>query len=151
MAREFSPKEVSIRCVGEIGREVEPTLANLPQTLDLIGKVAQHELPRHYAWADIFVFPTIHDGFAVVLTQALANGLPVLTTAHCSGPDLIEEGRTGWILPIRSPKAFIERIRWCLSNRHRLTVQLDLIQESYRARTWDDVALDFETLVMEGM
>src|SRR6185295_15794462 len=83
--------------------------------------------------------------FAVVLAQAYANGLPILTTANCSGPDLIREEKTGWVLPIRSPEAFVNRLLWFHERRDALATMVRQMYDHYHPRDWDDVAADFET------
>jgi glycosyltransferase involved in cell wall biosynthesis len=58
----------------------------------------------------VFVFPSLFEGFGLVLLEALAMGLPVITTAHTAGPDLIHEGVEGFIVPIRDSTAIAERL-----------------------------------------
>src|SRR5690606_15413134 len=50
------------------------------------------EVLREMRAHDVFVFPSLFEGFGLVLLEALAMGLPVITTAHTAGPDLITEG-----------------------------------------------------------
>ena len=116
---------------------------------EVVPKVAHHDLPNWYADSDIFMFPTLEDGYAVVLAQAQAGGLPIVTTANCSGPDLIAEGETGWVLPIRDPDAFVERLLWCDANRPALAEMVRRIYHAARTRSWDDVAGDFEALCLD--
>ena len=59
---------------------------------------------------DVLVFPSLFEGFGLVLLEAMAMGLPVITTAHTAGPDLITEGVEGYIIPIRSTSAIVERL-----------------------------------------
>jgi glycosyltransferase involved in cell wall biosynthesis len=137
------------RVVGAVWEEAKAAVAALAGRAEFIGKRPQRELPAEYAWGDVFIFPTVEDGYAVVLAQASAAGLPVLTTCNCSGPDLIIEGRTGWVLPIRDPEAFLARLEWCDTHRQELA---DLVTTSYtefRTRDWADVAADFEVLCAE--
>jgi len=55
-----------------------------------IDPVPQPELARFYAAADVFVLVSRQDGFGVVLSQALATGLPVICTDRTGGPDLAQ-------------------------------------------------------------
>lgn len=64
------------------------------------------EMARH----DVFVFPSLFEGFGLVLLEAMAAGLPVVTTPHTAGPDLIDEGVEGHIVPIRSAEAIAEKL-----------------------------------------
>ena len=59
---------------------------------------------------DVFVFPSLFEGFGLVLLEAMAMGLPVITTPHTAGPDLLEEGSEGFIVPIRSAQAIAEKL-----------------------------------------
>jgi glycosyltransferase involved in cell wall biosynthesis len=117
---------------------------------DVVPKVPQRELPRFYFDSDLFMFPTLEDGFPAVLAHAQASGLPILTTPNGSGPDLIEEGKTGWIRPIRSPEAFVETLLWCDANRSALAEMVKWIYESHRVRVWEDVAKEFEQVCWDA-
>jgi glycosyltransferase involved in cell wall biosynthesis len=130
------------------GRHLKNELRGMAE---VVPKRPQSELPAAYADSDLFMFPTLEDGFAVVLAQAQANGLPILTTTNCSGPDLIREGETGWVLPIRDPEAFVKRLSWCDANRPALANMVRQVYEAARTRTWDDVAEDFEALCADAI
>jgi glycosyltransferase involved in cell wall biosynthesis len=134
------------RFVGPVSRETRSLVTSLRPSAEFVPKQPQHELPASYAWGDLFVFPTIQDGFAVVLAQAAAAALPILTTANCCGPDLIREGQTGWVFPIRSPQAIIERLHWCDSHREELAEIVRRVYHRFQPRTWMDVAADFESI-----
>ena len=66
---------------------------------------------------DVFVLPSIVEGRALVQQEAMASGLPIIATKNAGADDLIEEGVTGFVVPIRSPEAIAEKISWCLAHR----------------------------------
>ena len=134
------------RFVGPVWQGAESVVASLTGRAEFPGKRPQRELPGEYAWGDVFVFPTLEDGYAVVLAQACASGLPILATSNCCGPDLIREGRTGWVLPIRSPEAFRSRLEWCDTHRKDLAEMVTAAYTEFRTRDWSDVAADLEAL-----
>jgi glycosyltransferase involved in cell wall biosynthesis len=70
--------------------------------------------------ADVFVFPSILEGFAHVILEAMSCGLPVITTPNTCGPDVIVDGEHGFIVPIRDPQALADRITWFLDHRSQL-------------------------------
>jgi starch synthase len=85
------------------------------------------------------------EGFGRNIIEAMASGLPVITTKHSAGPDLIEDGVTGFIVPIRDVDAICERLAWIndhpreaiemgLRARERVSV---LTQADYRRRFAD--------------
>ncbi len=67
--------------------------------------VSQYELFRLYGEFDALVLPTVFEGFGLVIVEAMAAGLPVITTPHSMGPDVVTQGENGWIVPIRDVKA----------------------------------------------
>lgn len=135
------------RCVGPVWPEAKQAARELANRgVAFISKKPQQELPSEYAWGDVFIFPTVEDGYAVVIAQASAAALPILTTTNCCGPDIVHEGRTGWVLPIRSPEAFLERLNWCDSHRDELAGMVTAAYQEFQTRDWSDVAADFEAL-----
>ena len=75
-----------------------------------LGVVPHRTLLEEMSKAHVFVFPSIVEGFGMVLTEAMAAGLPVITTPNTAGPDILTEGRDGFIVPIRDPDALADRI-----------------------------------------
>ena len=76
--------------------------------------VSQYELFQLYTQYDALVLPTIFEGFGLVIVEAMAAGLPVITTANSMGPDVIEDDINGWIIPIRDAIAIatsLEKLR----------------------------------------
>ena len=138
------------RFVGPLAPEAAPLAERLRPRVEFVPKQAQHELPQHYDWGDVFWLPTVEDGFPAVLSQAASNGLPILTTPNGAGKDVVREGQTGWLAPIRSPAALVERLRWCDGHRVELAAMVRRIHEHRTPRAWADVARDFERICAPG-
>jgi glycosyltransferase involved in cell wall biosynthesis len=85
---------------------------------------------------DVLVLPSIVEGRALVQQEAMACGLPVIATKNAGADDLIEDGETGFQVPIRSPDALADRISWFLSNRTRLSGMGIAAQTRARSLTW---------------
>jgi glycosyltransferase involved in cell wall biosynthesis len=77
-----------------------------------LGHIPRTELGKVMGRCHVHVFPTLMEGFGRNIIEAMASGLPVITTAHCAGPDLIEDGVTGFIVPIRDVDAICEKLAW---------------------------------------
>jgi glycosyltransferase involved in cell wall biosynthesis len=140
VVRALSNEPFAFRFVGPISADAQPLVRGLAGAATFTGKRPQSELPREYEWGDIFLLPTIEDGFAVVLTQALASGLPLVTTPNCAGPDLIGEDEHGWVVPIRSPEAIIERLRWCHLHREEVAAIVRRVHQSSHSFDWKETA-----------
>jgi len=128
----------AISCTGPIAPDCRQLARDLSSWVTLHEPRPQRDLPATYAAADLFMFPTIEDGHPLVLSQAMESGLPIICTTHCSGPDIIAEGKTGWLLPARRPDLFIDRLEWCDANREALVGILWDCYERFTTRTWAD-------------
>ncbi|NCY21217.1 glycosyltransferase [bacterium] len=113
---ENAPAGCEFTWVGEVHPQVRALLRHQNSKCRFHDRVPQFELKKFYAEADMFMTLSLEEGYASVIGQALASGLPVLATQH-AGVDHIEEGQTGWIIPIRRPDLALERIRW--ADEHR--------------------------------
>ena len=72
------------------------------------NKKVHHVMNKH----DVLVLPSIIEGRALVQQEALANGLPLIITPNTGGEDLIENEKTGFVVPIRKPEKIAEKIEW---------------------------------------
>jgi glycosyltransferase involved in cell wall biosynthesis len=86
----------------------------------ILPNVSDEMLIAAYQAADLFVFPSVAEGFGQVLLEALASGLPILSTTRTAAPDLIEPGRQGFIVEPGKPEELAARIEWVLANRSQL-------------------------------
>jgi UDP-glucose:(heptosyl)LPS alpha-1,3-glucosyltransferase len=66
---------------------------------------------RLYAAADVVALPALYEPFGNVHLEALAGGVPVLTSARAGGADVIDHGRNGWVVPVPSGDAIAEGLR----------------------------------------
>ena len=146
VVRELSTERFEYRFVGPVASEAAGLAAELRAAVTFVPKQRQARLPGTYAWGDVFMLPTIEDGFPAVLAQAAAAGLPILTTPNGAGRDLVSDGENGWVLPIRSPGRFVERLRWADAHRPELAQMVRTSQERFRVRDSAEVASDFERL-----
>jgi glycosyltransferase involved in cell wall biosynthesis len=81
----------------------EKALRELRHDFDIIGPVPRSQVWAHYAWADVFVLPTLSEGSANVLHEALAAGLPVITTPNVGAK--LRDGEEALIVPIRDAQS----------------------------------------------
>ncbi|ADB42260.1 glycosyltransferase family 4 protein [Spirosoma linguale] len=86
---------------------------------------------------DVFCLPSIVEGRALVMQEAMSQGLPLIITPNTGGADLIKEGKTGFLVPIRSPKAIAEKLSWFLDNRDQIPAMGAMAQAHASTYTWD--------------
>lgn len=80
-----------------------------------LGQVPRSEVRRQFAMADIFAFPTLAEGFALAHLEALAMGVPVITTPNCGS--LVRDGLDGFIVPTRNAAALADRLEQLVRDR----------------------------------
>jgi glycosyltransferase involved in cell wall biosynthesis len=85
---------------------------------------------------DVLVLPSIVEGRAIVQMEALSCGLPIVVTPNAGAEDLIEPGRTGFLIPIRAPEALAERIDWIADHRDWIDDTRPAIIEKARQSNW---------------
>jgi glycosyltransferase involved in cell wall biosynthesis len=73
-------------------------------------------MPQIYQQADILLFPTVREGFGLAAAEAMACGLPVVATNCSSLPELIDNGKGGFLCPIGDVEAFAEKINFLAEN-----------------------------------
>ena len=95
--------------------------SSLPVTharLQCLGAVPHEKMPEVYRTADILLFPTVREGFGLVAAEAMACGLPVVASNCSSLPELIDDGRGGFLCPVGDVEAFAGKIRLLAENPH---------------------------------
>jgi len=117
-------------------RLAETKKRELPPGCRWTGPVSSHQLRSFYHGADVFVFPTNFEGRALVVGEALASGLPVLTTQASGTQDMIDES-CGRIVPLDDLEALVESLRWFANNRERLPGLSRAARSNVKRCTWE--------------
>jgi alpha-maltose-1-phosphate synthase len=99
--------------------------------------VPKAELAPRYAAADLLAFPTLVDGFGLVIQEAMSCGTPVVTTPCGGGPECITDGVDGFLVPPRDIEALVERFRFAAQNRDHFFQMGRRARTRAEAWTWD--------------
>jgi glycosyltransferase involved in cell wall biosynthesis len=75
-----------------------------------IATAPHEEVLRLMREHDVLVFPSLFEGFGLVILEAMAQGTVVIATPHTAAPDLFGDGDGGFVVPIRSADAIAERL-----------------------------------------
>jgi glycosyltransferase involved in cell wall biosynthesis len=135
--------QMHFRFVGTVAPDAEACLARMAGKIELIPRVAQHELPALYAGGDIFLLHSIEDGFAVVLVQALMAGLAVLCSENCAASDVVDDGKTGAVVPAHAPERVIKQLLHWHQERSALSTLLGNLDTPQRDFSWDAAMQEF--------
>jgi glycosyltransferase involved in cell wall biosynthesis len=82
-----------------------------------VPHVPRWELPALYRTADVFVLPSLVEGFGLVALEAMACGVPVVISTNTFADDVVTDGVDGYIIPIRDPEAIAERLKYIYQHR----------------------------------
>jgi glycosyltransferase involved in cell wall biosynthesis len=85
---------------------------------------------------DVLIFPSLFEGFGLVITEAMSQGVPVITTDRTAGPDIIQDGVDGWIVPASSSIAIKEVITTILETPSILKEFGVAAQNKAKTRPW---------------
>ncbi|MFH1085839.1 MAG: glycosyltransferase family 4 protein, partial [Chloroflexota bacterium] len=134
--RRLGWRDAELRLVGAVQADYAAAfrgmVAGLPG-VRVVGHVAD-PVP-HYQQADLFAFPTLHEGSALVALEALACGLPVVTTDNAGSA--VRDGQEGLIVPIRDAEALaaaLDRLRADVPLRAAMS---DAARQRAEAYTWE--------------
>jgi glycosyltransferase involved in cell wall biosynthesis len=99
--------QATFRVVG--GFECDPRAAGLSEgNVELIGSVPHSAMLDQFAWADIFLLPSLCEGSATAIYEALSASLPVVCTPNCGS--VVRNGIDGIVIPIRNNEAIAEAV-----------------------------------------
>ncbi|HEB62070.1 MAG TPA: glycosyltransferase [Bacteroidetes bacterium] len=121
------------------GRKIDKELVRTYKVLDNIDiklNLNKRELSKQLNQSDIFVFPSLIEGFGLVIPEAMASGLPVITTNNTAGADIIENGKQGYIIPIRSAEKIAEKIEKFLMEKNYFDMGIEA-EKKARDYTWE--------------
>jgi glycosyltransferase involved in cell wall biosynthesis len=100
-----------------------------------IGQVPRTDIRNEFLAADVFVLPTLCEGFALAHLEALASGAPVITTPNCGS--VVRDGIDGFVVPIRNPKALAESIETIITDRALRAQMSANARNRAREFSWD--------------
>ncbi|MES2695342.1 MAG: glycosyltransferase family 4 protein [Verrucomicrobiota bacterium] len=104
------------------------------------------EMSRH----DVFIFPSLFEGFGLVLLEAMAMGLPIVATPHTAAPDLITDGAEGFIVPIRSSEAIVSRLETLRASPEQCTEMGRRATLRAQTFTWQHYEEELATVVRQA-
>jgi glycosyltransferase involved in cell wall biosynthesis len=74
-----------------------------------------------YQRAELFILPSLEDGFGLVVAEAMASGLPVIVTEQCGAADWVVPGENGWIVQAARVESLAEALQQALEHRQHLS------------------------------
>lgn len=124
---------VQLKLLGPLPSDQTP-LRRWSSRFEYLGRTDQAGVVEHMHRADVLVLPSVFEGFGLVIVEAMATGMPVITSTHSCGPEVIVEGEHGFVLAPDDVDGLAEKIAWCAANR-RAVVQMG-VEAAKRAQAF---------------
>jgi glycosyltransferase involved in cell wall biosynthesis len=113
--------------------------------------LTHHVVLREMQAHDVLVLPSLFEGFGLVILEAMAQGTPVITTDHTAGPDIIEQGVDGFIVPIRSTDAIAEKLELLAHDTEQLMSMKRAAQKKAKSHGWENYREHLAEVAQEVM
>jgi alpha-maltose-1-phosphate synthase len=134
--RQLANPDIELLMVGGMGDAAPflPAYAGLYRHLPFLP---QEELVPYYQGADVFVLPSLLEGFGQVTLEAMACGTPVIISDQAGSADVVTDGVNGFVVAARDVGALQEKIRFFYNQRQRLGVFGRAARETAEQFTWE--------------
>ncbi|MBQ9671832.1 MAG: glycosyltransferase family 4 protein [Prevotella sp.] len=117
------------------------------RSVEVLYNVSHSELISNLHNSDVFVFPSLFEGFAFVIVEAMSSGLPVITTPRTCGFDVITEGEEGFIIEPSDVEALYEKMKFFILHPERCPVMGKKAARRAKLITWQN----FENKIIEAV
>ena len=135
-AKNLNNPNIEFNIIGAGYEAQKELLAPYEKYVTFHGQQYFEKLQAHLKHNHVFLFPSMGDGFGLVLLEAMAAGLPVIASYNSAGPDLVTEGVNGFLINACDEEALIDKIQWCMDNQDKLSVMGAKAIETARQYTW---------------
>jgi len=136
---QLKPHAAELWLVGPGDREIMEQARAMPGVV-VFGKLGAERLREVFRQASVFVFPTFFDGFGLVLLEALASGLPIITSPSCAGPELVAEAGAGEIREAGNAAAWAEALSGVMEHPAQWASRRAAARETAVRYSWEAYA-----------
>jgi glycosyltransferase involved in cell wall biosynthesis len=118
--------------------------AAISDRVEVLPFVSNAEMPALYARHDIFVFPSLMEGLPIVLLEAMATGMPVVTTETCGMMDLVEDEYNGLLVKPADSAAFAAAVKRMMDSPELRRQLGRTAQDTMHRHTWGRTVAQLE-------
>lgn len=138
---------------GEEREHLETLTDNLGirECVEFAGGVPHERVEDYMNQAEVFVLPSLSEGFPVTILEAMACGLPVVATRVGGIPDIIEDGTNGYLIDAMNPEQIAEALLKLLQNEELQKDISDKNRETAEKYRWDTVAATLEGIYQDSL
>jgi len=127
--------------IGNIDDDIYPLIKKYykNKNINFIKPIKQNKLINFYNSSDLFISCSIEEGLSMVQAQAMACGLPVICTTNTGGDEIIDQNKSGYILPIRNIDILKEKINYFYNNPAiRIAMGKNALEKANNFLSWEN-------------
>jgi N-acetyl-alpha-D-glucosaminyl L-malate synthase BshA len=117
---------------------------NLNKNVMFIGKISNEDIPKYLIMSDIFVLPSLREGFPNVILEAMASGLPIIASNVGGIPEIIKNGENGFLVEPKNPEMIAEKILMLFENNELRKIIIEKNKEDVKRYSWEDITEKLE-------
>jgi glycosyltransferase involved in cell wall biosynthesis len=111
--------KVKAKVAGSLGLSAKARRA-IAERATIVGSVSRKNVGTLFQWADVLVLPSVSDTFGLVILEAMASGVPVISTTHTCAPDVVRDSVDGFVTPPRDAEIIAARLEQLADDRELL-------------------------------
>ena len=128
---------IELTIIGQGNLNICPVLKNEIEKVNYIPSLPHQEILMAMANHDILIFPSLFEGFGLVITEAMSQGTPVITTERTCGPNFIIHGENGWIVEAGQSKSIHKLLLDIINNPEILHKVGKAAMQTAEKRPWE--------------
>ena len=106
--------------------------------VNFLGFVNHDNLTKLYNESDVFIFPTLGEGYGLVVLEAMSCGLPVICSSNAGGNDAIIDGYNGFVFDAGDNEDMKKKIEWFIENNNEINKMGLNARRTAEKYTWDE-------------
>ena len=114
----LADRQAELILVGPLDPQFKAILSRYEGLFRYLGVLPKLQLAELYASASVFVLPSLADSFSLGTLEAMACGVPVIVSENTGAGEFVEDGRQGFVVPIRDSQAIYERLTFLRDNAY---------------------------------
>ncbi|MBI4843575.1 MAG: glycosyltransferase family 4 protein [Nitrospirae bacterium] len=115
--KELEMKNAELWLIGDALDDIRPMMKHYEGIYKALPFIQKNELFKYYSQGSVFVMPSLEEGLAKVIIEAMACGLPVIATENTGAEDIFRDGREGFIIKAGDTEALKEKILYMYNNQ----------------------------------
>ena len=123
----------------------------LEEKVTFLGRIPREETAPYYQEASLFVMPSLNEGMSNAMLEALASGLPIVSTPTGGAAELISEGKNGILIEEKSAESIAAAIEIFLKDKSLVAPYGTESRARAEAQGWDKVARSFKNLLEQNI